>query len=173
MVLAIMPYWPMPLSCVIVQSCVAVQVEIAAAAEKGEVLASVSQDVRLDNRALDLRTPANQAIFKLQSAVCQVRGAAAGCAVHGERVLSSGQLGRGFQKLVAGSLTNSWGSCCTSLQHMTHPCGEHRSAVPFCLVPGGEGQFSCFLTLQHTTASQLPCRAAIHLHFAISFLLTL
>ncbi|WIA17369.1 hypothetical protein OEZ85_014230 [Tetradesmus obliquus] len=46
--------------------------EIAAAAEKGEVLASVSQDVRLDNRALDLRTPANQAIFKLQSAVCQL-----------------------------------------------------------------------------------------------------
>jgi aspartyl-tRNA synthetase len=48
------------------------QAEVAAAAEKGEVLPTVSQDVRLDNRALDLRTPANQAIFKLQSAVCQV-----------------------------------------------------------------------------------------------------
>eukprot|EP00775_Hariotina_reticulata_P013281 gene13281-13412_t len=46
--------------------------DIAAAAEKGELLGSVSQDVRLDNRALDLRTPANQAIFKLQSAVCQL-----------------------------------------------------------------------------------------------------
>lgn len=48
------------------------QAEVAAAAEKGEVLASVSQDIRLDNRVLDLRTPANQAIFKLQHAVCQV-----------------------------------------------------------------------------------------------------
>jgi aspartyl-tRNA synthetase len=51
---------------------VLLQAEVAAAAEKGEVLSTVSQDVRLDNRALDLRTPANQAIFKLQSAVCQV-----------------------------------------------------------------------------------------------------
>jgi aspartyl-tRNA synthetase len=48
-------------------------VEVAAAAERGEVLATVSQDVRLDNRVLDLRTPANQAIFKLQNGVCQVR----------------------------------------------------------------------------------------------------
>eukprot|EP00878_Enallax_costatus_P029050 GHUV01031433.1.p1 GENE.GHUV01031433.1~~GHUV01031433.1.p1 ORF type:complete len:135 (+),score=21.16 GHUV01031433.1:178-582(+) len=52
----------------------ALQGEIHAAAERGEILATVSQDVRLDNRALDLRTPANQAIFKLQSGVCQVRG---------------------------------------------------------------------------------------------------
>jgi aspartyl-tRNA synthetase len=50
------------------------QADIAAAAEKGELLASVSQDIRLDNRVLDLRTPANQAIFKLQHAVCQVGG---------------------------------------------------------------------------------------------------
>jgi hypothetical protein len=47
---------------------------VPAAAEKGELLASVSQDIRLDNRVLDLRTPANQAIFKLQHAVCQVGG---------------------------------------------------------------------------------------------------
>jgi hypothetical protein len=53
--------------------CCFLQADIAAAAEKGELLGTVSQDVRLDNRALDLRTPANQAIFKLQSAVCQVR----------------------------------------------------------------------------------------------------
>ena len=32
----------------------------------------VSQDTRLDNRTLDLRTPANQAIFRVQSAVGQV-----------------------------------------------------------------------------------------------------
>ncbi len=46
--------------------------EVASAAERGEVLVTVSQDSRLDNRFLDLRTPANQAIFRLQSAVCQV-----------------------------------------------------------------------------------------------------
>ena len=32
---------------------------------------SVGQDIRLDNRWLDLRTPANHAIFRLQSRVCQ------------------------------------------------------------------------------------------------------
>ena len=45
---------------------------IAAAAESGEILVSVAQDTRLDNRVVDLRTPANQAIFKLQSMVCQL-----------------------------------------------------------------------------------------------------
>ena len=30
------------------------------------------QDLRLEQRFVDLRTPANQAIFRLQSAVCQV-----------------------------------------------------------------------------------------------------
>ncbi|KAL4421624.1 hypothetical protein ABPG75_010915 [Micractinium tetrahymenae] len=42
------------------------------AAEAGEVLATVGQDVRLDNRFVDLRTPANQAIFRVQSEVCQL-----------------------------------------------------------------------------------------------------
>jgi aspartyl-tRNA synthetase len=46
--------------------------DVAAAAEKGELLAKVEQNVRLDNRALDLRTPASQAIFRVQSAVCQL-----------------------------------------------------------------------------------------------------
>lgn len=32
---------------------------------------SVGQDLRLDNRWIDLRTPANHAIFRLQSRVCQ------------------------------------------------------------------------------------------------------
>lgn len=31
-----------------------------------------AQDLRLEQRFVDLRTPANQAIFRLQSAVCQV-----------------------------------------------------------------------------------------------------
>lgn len=42
------------------------------AAEAGKVLVTVGQDVRLDNRYVDLRTPANQAIFRVQSAVCHL-----------------------------------------------------------------------------------------------------
>ena len=40
---------------------------------RGEKMATVSRDVRLDNRVIDLRTPANQAIFRLQAAVGRVR----------------------------------------------------------------------------------------------------
>merc|ERR1711872_1188377 len=32
--------------------------------------AKVNQDTRLDNRVLDLRTPTNQAIFRLEAGVC-------------------------------------------------------------------------------------------------------
>lgn len=32
----------------------------------------VRQDVRLNNRIIDLRVPTNQAIFRLQSGVCQI-----------------------------------------------------------------------------------------------------
>jgi aspartyl-tRNA synthetase len=69
------------------------EAEIAAAAARGEALATVSQDVRLDNRAVDLRTPANQAIFRVQSAVSQL--------------FREALLARGFQeihtpKLIAG-----------------------------------------------------------------------
>ncbi len=35
-------------------------------------LATVKQDTRLDHRVLDLRTPANQAIFRLEAGVCQL-----------------------------------------------------------------------------------------------------
>jgi aspartyl-tRNA synthetase len=34
--------------------------------------AVVNQDIRLNNRIIDLRVPANQAIFKIQSAVCRL-----------------------------------------------------------------------------------------------------
>merc|ERR1719320_587759 len=34
--------------------------------------ARVNQDTRLDNRVLDLRTPTNQAIFRLEAGVCQL-----------------------------------------------------------------------------------------------------
>lgn len=37
---------------------------------KDPELVKVGQDTRLDNRTIDLRTPANNAIFRLQSAVC-------------------------------------------------------------------------------------------------------
>ena len=40
--------------------------------EGDESGATVLQDMRLDNRFLDLRTPANQAIFRIQSAVCRL-----------------------------------------------------------------------------------------------------
>lgn len=32
----------------------------------------VNQDTRLDNRILDLRTPANQAIFRVEAGVCKL-----------------------------------------------------------------------------------------------------
>ena len=47
--------------------------EVAAAAAKGELMVTVNRDTRLDSRFVDLRTPANQAIFRVQSGVCQVR----------------------------------------------------------------------------------------------------
>ncbi|KAL3148286.1 hypothetical protein ABBQ38_013752 [Trebouxia sp. C0009 RCD-2024] len=46
--------------------------EIAEAEAAGELKARVSQDVRLNGRYIDLRTAANQAIFKVQSGVCQL-----------------------------------------------------------------------------------------------------
>lgn len=45
---------------------------IKKSAEGGEQVVTVLQDTRLDNRIIDLRTPANQAIMRVQSAVCQV-----------------------------------------------------------------------------------------------------
>ena len=38
----------------------------------GEKVIVVKQDVRLNNRIIDLRVPTNQAIFKLQSGVCRL-----------------------------------------------------------------------------------------------------
>eukprot|EP00455_Lapot_gusevi_P039577 TRINITY_DN443_c0_g1_i3.p1 TRINITY_DN443_c0_g1~~TRINITY_DN443_c0_g1_i3.p1 ORF type:complete len:535 (+),score=232.98 TRINITY_DN443_c0_g1_i3:85-1689(+) len=43
--------------------------EIEEAEAKGEKMVRVNPDTRLDNRVLDLRTPANHSIFRLQSAV--------------------------------------------------------------------------------------------------------
>jgi aspartyl/asparaginyl-tRNA synthetase len=38
--------------------------------QEGEKLAVVKQDIRLNNRIIDLRVPTNQAIFRIQSGVC-------------------------------------------------------------------------------------------------------
>ena len=46
--------------------------EIEEANARGEQMASVAQDTRLDNRVIDLRTPTNHAIFRVQSAVTQL-----------------------------------------------------------------------------------------------------
>lgn len=43
--------------------------EIADAEARGDKMVTVAQETRLDNRVMDLRTPANNAIFKIQSAV--------------------------------------------------------------------------------------------------------
>lgn len=51
------------------------EAEIAALELKGEPVVTVNVDTRLDNRPLDLRTPANVAIFRTQHAVCAVRAA--------------------------------------------------------------------------------------------------
>lgn len=40
--------------------------------EEQNLKIKVNQDTRLDNRVLDLRTPANQAIFRLESGVCKL-----------------------------------------------------------------------------------------------------
>lgn len=52
------------------------QIEDAARPEKSDdpeaLKIRVNQDTRLDNRVLDLRTPANQAIFRLEAGVCKL-----------------------------------------------------------------------------------------------------
>jgi aspartyl-tRNA synthetase len=45
---------------------------IQAEKEEGLQYVRVNLDTRLDNRVMDLRTPANQAIFRIQSGICQV-----------------------------------------------------------------------------------------------------
>lgn len=52
------------------------QIEDASRPEKSDdpeaLKIRVNQDTRLDNRVLDLRTPANQAIFRLEAGVCKL-----------------------------------------------------------------------------------------------------
>ncbi|KAK2187373.1 hypothetical protein NP493_168g04028 [Ridgeia piscesae] len=48
------------------------QIEDASRPAGDDDLATVNQDTRLDNRVLDLRTPANQAIYRIEAGVCRL-----------------------------------------------------------------------------------------------------
>ncbi|KAK6945664.1 Aminoacyl-tRNA synthetase, class II (D/K/N) [Dillenia turbinata] len=70
------------------------EVEIEKALQAGEQLVRVNQDTRLNYRVLDMRTPANQGIFRVQ---CQVEN------VFRQFLLSEGFVGIHTPKLMAGS----------------------------------------------------------------------
>lgn len=60
----------------------------------GDAMPVVKQDVRLNNRIIDLRVPTNQAIFRLQSGVCQI---------YREFMLQNGFIEIHTPKLIAGA----------------------------------------------------------------------
>ncbi|GFQ03701.1 aspartate--tRNA ligase cytoplasmic [Phtheirospermum japonicum] len=68
--------------------------EIEKAVKAGEQLVRVNQDIRLNYRVLDVRTPANQGIFRIQ---CQVEN------IFRQFLLSEGFVGIHTPKLIAGS----------------------------------------------------------------------
>ncbi|XP_058222105.1 aspartate--tRNA ligase 2, cytoplasmic-like isoform X2 [Rhododendron vialii] len=70
------------------------EVEIDKALQAGEQLVRVNQDTRLNFRVLDLRTPSNQGIFRIQ---CQVEN------IFRQFLLSEGFVGIHTPKLIAGS----------------------------------------------------------------------
>ncbi|KAL0447616.1 UNVERIFIED_CONTAM: Aspartate--tRNA ligase 2, cytoplasmic [Sesamum latifolium] len=70
------------------------ELEIEKALQAGEQLVRVNQDTRLNFRVLDMRTPANQAIFRIQ---CQVEN------IFRQFLLSEGFVGIHTPKLIAGS----------------------------------------------------------------------
>ncbi|KAE9459386.1 hypothetical protein C3L33_08704, partial [Rhododendron williamsianum] len=70
------------------------ELEIDKALQAGEQLVRVNQDTRLNFRVLDLRTPSNQGIFRVQ---CQVEN------IFRQFLLSEGFVGIHTPKLIAGS----------------------------------------------------------------------
>mmetsp|Transcript_40951 Transcript_40951/g.97313 ORF Transcript_40951/g.97313 Transcript_40951/m.97313 type:complete len:550 (-) Transcript_40951:119-1768(-) len=78
-------------------------------AEK-EGFVNVNQDTRLDNRYIDLRTPANQAIFQLQSATCLL---------FREALLSEGFVEIHSPKLIGGA--SEGGAAVFKLDYMGQP----------------------------------------------------
>ncbi|KAM3338674.1 hypothetical protein P3S68_030760 [Capsicum galapagoense] len=71
-----------------------INIKGAARSEKGEQLVRVNQDTRLNFRILDIRTPANQGIFRIQ---CQVEN------IFRQFLLSEGFVGIHTPKLIGGS----------------------------------------------------------------------
>ncbi|XP_060212392.1 aspartate--tRNA ligase 2, cytoplasmic-like [Lycium barbarum] len=90
------------------------EVEIEQALKNGEQLVRVNQDTRLNFRILDMRTPANQGIFRIQ---CQVEN------IFRQFLLSEGFVGIHTPKLIAGS--SEGGSAVFRL--------VYKGGVPACL----------------------------------------
>jgi aspartyl/asparaginyl-tRNA synthetase len=86
------------------------EAEIEKAEQAGEKLVRVGQDTRLNYRAIDLRTPANQAIFRIQ---CQVENK------FREYFLSKNFVGIHSPKLIAGS--SEGGAAVFKLQYNGQP----------------------------------------------------
>ncbi|XP_043721497.1 aspartate--tRNA ligase 2, cytoplasmic-like [Telopea speciosissima] len=86
------------------------EAEIEKALQDGEQLVRVNQDTRLNYRVLDLRTPANQAIFRIQ---CQVEN------IFRQFLLSEGFVGIHTPKLIAGS--SEGGSAVFKLDYKGQP----------------------------------------------------
>lgn len=86
------------------------EAEVAAAAAGGKLLATVSQDTRLDGRVIDLRVPASQAIFTIQSAVG---------ALFRETLAKEGFVEIHSPCLIAGA--SEGGAACFSLDYMGRP----------------------------------------------------
>ncbi|KAH6831240.1 Class II aminoacyl-tRNA and biotin synthetases superfamily protein [Perilla frutescens var. hirtella] len=79
---------------IIIEDAARSEVEIEKALEAGEQLVRVNQDTRLNFRVLDMRTPANQGIFRVQ---CQVEN------IFRQFLLAEGFVGIHTPKLIAGS----------------------------------------------------------------------
>ncbi|KAA8528201.1 hypothetical protein F0562_035548 [Nyssa sinensis] len=86
------------------------EAEIEKALQAGEQLVRVNQDTRLNFRVLDLRTPANQGIFRVQ---CQVEN------IFRQFLLSEGFVGIHTPKLIAGS--SEGGSAVFKLDYKGQP----------------------------------------------------
>ncbi|KAL1210468.1 Aspartate--tRNA ligase 2, cytoplasmic [Cardamine amara subsp. amara] len=86
------------------------ELDIEKSLQAGTPAARVNQDTRLNNRVLDIRTPANQAIFRIQ---CQVEN------FFREKLLSKGFVGIHTPKLMAGS--SEGGSAVFRLEYKGQP----------------------------------------------------
>ncbi|KAM7485485.1 hypothetical protein LguiA_001494 [Lonicera macranthoides] len=84
----------MPTLPIMIEDASRSEIEIENALKAGEQLVRVNQDTRLNFRILDLRTPANQGIFRVQ---CQVEN------IFRQFLLSEGFVGIHTPKLIAGS----------------------------------------------------------------------